>query len=250
MGETEAVDQVASGSMCGFALHFHREGSKHMRRRQCVLWGVVVCLLVGLAAGVLGQQVGDATRGEQIYQILCWTCHGKYGRGELVAITAVRGKTGDFTDYAYMSALSDEDLYDRVQGKGPGGAKSVHGKLWAYAITEEALWDLVAYIRTLSGPGLRGSLMAGRDKYEDYCVVCHGATGKGDGPVALNLQPAPTDFTDPSVMAELTDKALFEGIRRGGGAIHRSIYMPRWREQLTDEDIWDLVEYVKRFKPS
>lgn len=221
-----------------------------MRRREFARWGSVVCLLLGLAVGVFAQHAGDIKRGEELYQILCWTCHGKYGRGDVVAIVAFRGRSGNFTDYAYMSALSDEDLYGRIIGKGPAGAKAVHGKLWGYAITEEARWDLVAYLRTLSGLGLRGSVLAGQDRYEDHCAVCHGVTGRGDGPVALNLDPAPTDFTDPEVMKELTDEALFEATRRGGGAIHRSIYMPRWGKQLSDQDIWDIVEYIKQFPSS
>ena len=221
-----------------------------MRFRRYGKWAVMACLMVGLVAGATAQHVGDAKRGEEIYQILCWTCHGKYGRGEVVAIMAYRGKSGNFTDYPYMSALSDEDLFDWIEGKGPGGTRAVHGKLWSYALSEGARWDLVAYIRTLSGPGLRGSILAGRDKYNEYCAVCHGAEGKGDGPVALNLQPAPTNFRDPAVAQQLTDEALYEAIRRGGGAIHRSIYMPRWGEHLTDQDIWDLVEYVKRLTVS
>ncbi|NIN68592.1 MAG: c-type cytochrome, partial [Anaerolineae bacterium] len=103
---------------------------------------------------------------------------------------------------------------------------------------------------TLSGLGLRGSIAAGEDKYNEYCAVCHGATGKGDGPVATNLDPPPTDFTDPEVMENKSYQDLFNAVRRGGGAIHRSIYMPRWGEQLTDQDIWDMVEYLKRLRSS
>jgi len=40
---------------------------------------------------------------------------------------------------------------------------------------------------------------AGNSKFQQLCVSCHGAEGKGDGPTGLALaaakQPAPLDFT-------------------------------------------------------
>lgn len=35
---------------------------------------------------------------------------------------------------------------------------------------------------------------AARD-YADYCAACHGPTGRGNGPQAVGMQPAPTDLT-------------------------------------------------------
>jgi mono/diheme cytochrome c family protein len=35
----------------------------------------------------------------------------------------------------------------------------------------------------------------GQALYGRYCATCHGATGKGDGPVAGALSPAPSDLT-------------------------------------------------------
>jgi mono/diheme cytochrome c family protein len=35
----------------------------------------------------------------------------------------------------------------------------------------------------------------GKVLYHDYCAVCHGVDGKGAGPAAAALKPAPTDLT-------------------------------------------------------
>lgn len=35
----------------------------------------------------------------------------------------------------------------------------------------------------------------GRSDYAQYCAVCHGDSGKGNGPAAAGLKPAPTDLT-------------------------------------------------------
>lgn len=59
----------------------------------------------------------------------------------------------------------------------------------------------------LSGLGILGACMQptampeaseGRALYAENCVQCHGASGKGDGPWAKDMQPAPTDLTQLS----------------------------------------------------
>ncbi|MGA2133528.1 MAG: c-type cytochrome [Bryobacteraceae bacterium] len=37
--------------------------------------------------------------------------------------------------------------------------------------------------------------VAGKDLFREYCAVCHGAAGKGDGPAAAALKTAPSDLT-------------------------------------------------------
>ena len=36
---------------------------------------------------------------------------------------------------------------------------------------------------------------AGRADYERFCAACHGATGRGEGPVGRDLTPKPADLT-------------------------------------------------------
>src|ERR1039458_8224627 len=40
--------------------------------------------------------------------------------------------------------------------------------------------------------------VAGKDLYREYCAVCHGTTGKGDGPAASALKVPPSDLTQIS----------------------------------------------------
>ena len=37
--------------------------------------------------------------------------------------------------------------------------------------------------------------VAGQEVYRQYCAVCHGTTGKGDGPAASALKTKPADLT-------------------------------------------------------
>ena len=44
-------------------------------------------------------------------------------------------------------------------------------------------------------PVTQGTPSLGKLAYKDYCSACHGATGKGDGPVADEFKTPPPDLT-------------------------------------------------------
>jgi len=83
------------------------------------------------------------------------------------------------------------------------------------------------------------SIERGRMLFQDNCMRCHGADGRGDGPDSADLNPAPSDFR-LHVPAH-DDPQLFDYISNGfpGSA------MPAWRDQLSDEDIWNLVNFLR-----
>ncbi len=90
---------------------------------------------------------------------------------------------------------------------------------------------------------------AGKNLYLKYCSTCHGADGKGDGLASLYLFPKPRDLTagvfkfQSTPSGELpTDDDLRRTITSGmpGSA------MPSW-DRLTEQEITDVVAYVKSF---
>ena len=44
-------------------------------------------------------------------------------------------------------------------------------------------------------PPSNTSATSGPEMFTTYCAVCHGKTGKGDGPAASSLKKAPSDLT-------------------------------------------------------
>ena len=80
----------------------------------------------------------------------------------------------------------------------------------------------------------------GKKVAQANCVSCHGASGTGNGPAAMALNPRPADWTSKEVQSE-TDGALFWKITSGRGA------MPAWRH-LAENDRWALVQYIRSLK--
>jgi len=82
----------------------------------------------------------------------------------------------------------------------------------------------------------RGSLV-----FLNYCVTCHGPNADGKGRAAKLYDPRPANLRVSDKSADYM-KLI---IRRGGGAIGRSQYMPPWGEELTDEQIGDVTAYLR-----
>ena len=104
---------------------------------------------------------------------------------------------------------------------------------------------LLALAPILASAQTKGDPKAGKTKYDANCTACHGATGKGDGVAAAALNPKPQDHTDGKVMNAVSDKYLFDIIKGGGEAVKKSKIMPVASKKLNDQDIWDMVAYIR-----
>jgi mono/diheme cytochrome c family protein len=94
-------------------------------------------------------------------------------------------------------------------------------------------------------PQQKGDPKAGKQRYDLLCSSCHGATGKGDGPASAALTPKPQNHADGKHMNALTDKYLFDIIKGGGASVGKSPLMPPWGTQLKDQDIRNVVAYIR-----
>jgi len=95
-----------------------------------------------------------------------------------------------------------------------------------------------------------GDAAGGKELYTALCTRCHGERGRGDGPDGATLATKPRDFTDRARMQALSDQELTTVIKEGGPARHLSKDMPPWGTALQDQQIADLVAYVRSFSAS
>jgi mono/diheme cytochrome c family protein len=77
--------------------------------------------------------------------------------------------------------------------------------------------------------------------YSSYCVTCHGINADGNGRAARLYTPRPANLR----ATDKNDAYINLIVRRGGEAIGRSPKMPPWGEELTDEQIHDVVAFVR-----
>jgi len=89
------------------------------------------------------------------------------------------------------------------------------------------------------------SMALGEKIVTERCVLCHGTSGKGDGPGGAALNPKPRNWTDHTYMGTRTDDQLYDVIFNGKGA------MPAWGKQgiLQPNEIRSAILKVRTFDP-
>ncbi len=106
-------------------------------------------------------------------------------------------------------------------------------------------WVVPAEARKVKNPVAPNAdnLAAARATFMDKCASCHGDKGAGDGPEAEMYDPAPANFTDAHMMSEMTDGEIFWKMTEGRKP------MPSFKTQLTDEQRWQLVNFLRTLAP-
>lgn len=150
-------------------------------------------------------------------------------------VNADPGKTWK-TDSGYTGgatqARARTELWDRVKNPTPGA-------------------DVYDQWTNNWSPKFDATLVAGADPnhgktyYYSYCIACHGWMMHGDGPSAAELNPRPRTLTRGDYMNKKTNLELFTVIKGGGEAVALSSSMPGWGNVLQDQDIWNIVAFIR-----
>jgi len=106
-------------------------------------------------------------------------------------------------------------------------------------------FSLVAFI-LLALFSVSAQSSTAEDNYKNFCWQCHGMTGDGMGLNVQDMSVQPRDHTSAKAMGGRTDADLFKVIKEGGLAIDKSVLMPPWGNSLSDEEINDLVRYLRK----
>ncbi|MCP5024187.1 MAG: c-type cytochrome [bacterium] len=223
-------------------------------------------------AGPACAKPGDAENGERIYAQRCVWCHGEEGDGEGAAAERLNPPPRDFTAAQYKikttafddDFANDDNMFRMIRDGMPGTAMPG----WSDVLSEQEMWDLVWYIKTLAGLeeeplgadmdyGTRiesspESIARGKELFleDDRCVECHGKEGKGDAAKGLKddsgFRTWPRNLTKPWTFRASNDpKDIFARISTG----IPSTQMPAFGDPASDkvlsvEDRWHVANYV------
>ncbi|MCC6300366.1 MAG: c-type cytochrome [Anaerolineales bacterium] len=84
-----------------------------------------------------------ATEGAKVFQVNCEPCHGPLGHGDGPAGAALDPQPKNLGEF--QSRAGDDYLFWRINTGKPGTSMAA----WAGILTEEQIWQAVAFIRTL-----------------------------------------------------------------------------------------------------
>ena len=115
--------------------------------------------------------------------------------------------------------------------------------LSAILIAQTKPWVIPANFKSMKNAiaSSEASNKAGQAIYTKNCASCHGKTGVGDGVKARALKDFPGDFSKAEFQS-LTDGDIFYMTKTGRDE------MPKYAGKLTDDEIWNTVNYIRTLK--
>jgi mono/diheme cytochrome c family protein len=242
-----------------------------------ILIGLVaaIMVLVTLGGGIGAQRVpapppAESTAGADTYAYYCAGCHGREGRGDgpvagslatpLPDLSAIAAGNGGVFPRARVRAAvvnTDRPIAAHVTGDMP-----VWGSIFRIVDPSDArvqvrVDNVVTYLETLQRP-MPVTAATGRELFGAHCASCHGANGRGDGPMAGQLRrdvPDLTRFTE-------RNGGIFPSVRVGriidGREIpsHGASEMPVWGTTFmrlpgaSPADVTSRIDALTRFLES
>ncbi|HLT58557.1 MAG TPA: CopD family protein, partial [Limnochordales bacterium] len=123
----------------------------------------------------------------------------------------------------------------------------------AYLLLAVSLWQVVSTFVAKGYPtadypnpvpATAGALARGEELFQAHCAVCHGPEGRGDGLLAGEMWPPPSDLTLHAPFH--TDGELYWFISKGVAGTD----MPAFEHLLSEEERWTVVRYVRSLPPA
>jgi len=122
-------------------------------------------------------------------------------------------------------------LKARIDAKAPGEDVS--------KLAAALRWRVIDAYNIAVAPKSAPDLKRGAALYAQQCAGCHGAEGRGDGPAAKGLDPAPANFHEADRMAQRSVYGLYSTITLGVNGTSMAAFA-----NLSDSDRWALAFYV------
>lgn len=106
----------------------------------------VLCLSLGAAVSN-AETKGDAAKGKTTFENTCAACHGPGGKGDGPAAAALDPKPKNLTDADLLSTQTDDFIYKVISEGGAAVGLSPMMAPWGGVLSEQDIWNVVAFIR-------------------------------------------------------------------------------------------------------
>ena len=133
---------------------------------------------------------------------------------------------------------------------------TIHNGEFLADATEPQLRAVIGFLATQGMPDFKyyepwtspefakASAGRGRVIYKEYCMQCHGASGKGDGPAASGIEPKPAIHANIP-FDQVPTEYLYNVINYGGAVMGKSANMPYWGLTIGQQGVADVMAYLK-----
>jgi high-affinity iron transporter len=145
-------------------------------------------------------------------------------------VTQAIALLGQMPSNPARAALQDKArrLLALVEAKAPGAEVS--------AAADALRWDTIRTYGITVAPKRAPAMAQAAKLYQAHCAACHGATGRGDGPAAKGMDPAPANFHDAERMRSRSAYGLYNTLTLGVAGTP----MPAFKA-LSDDERWALA---------
>lgn len=235
-------------------------------KRQIILALIATLLALGTAEA----KSGNVDNGKTIYSKRCVHCHGVDGDGLAPAEERLNPPPRDFTSGMFKikssafddAVANDDDIYRMIKDGMPGTAMPG----WADVVSDQDMWDLVAYVKTFAEMGdakaskqidygsqissSEDSIKKGQELFLDRCAECHGELGRGDANKKLKddlgYRTWPRNLTKAWTFRGSNDpKDIFTRMSVGiPGTQMPSFADPNSKKKMSVEERWHVANFV------
>jgi mono/diheme cytochrome c family protein len=190
----------------------------------------------------------EAEFGRQIYmQHACVGCHQVEDGGRIVggpqSASLVEAGRRYNVDWLYRFGMNPQDFVPH-SGEFLADASGLGLRYIIGYVATRGVKDF-KYAEPWTGPAFQhASASRGKLVYREYCMQCHGATGRGDGPAASGLDPKPAVHAQMA-FDKFPTEYLYNVIYYGGRSVGKSPNMPYWGLTLGEQGVADVIAYLR-----
>ena len=195
--------------------------------------------------------------GAETFLNRCSLCHGSQGLGDGIIPLSIKNYPNTNLKENHFGR-SHKQLRDAVLYGGSKGRMSKEMPPWGDELTYVQVESVVLFLEFLLAEPEKAykmlekaptnnlpSFRLGQRIFKNYCVLCHGKNGEGNGKMAKIIKnPPPFNLTKSSS----SDDYLMDIISKGGEAMKRSPRMPPWGDQFSKPEIKSIIMYINSLR--